>query len=273
MTEHCHPPSAFASLFPASSGFKILRIFEPLNPREGCYKFRGVLQKIFRKHHFFHNRFQGVAVYSKGQTANLVIEAPTTNAQWLTAARDLTDETTWKQLSETYRLPILKHCAKSGLTAPETEEVVQETFTQLAIQIGKASAPSEALSLRAWLTDVVNRHIIDHHKNNAIHRLPEKVQAMVQEWVESQDGSPSSPAERAEAESHLWALSLHRARSQVSAEHWQIFDAYAIQGLTSREVSELFNTSHFNVRIIAHRMKKMVRQTYNQLLKEEIHLP
>ena len=216
-----------------------------------------------------------------------MIEAPTTNAQWLTAAKDLTDDTTWKQLSETYRLPILNHCANSGLTTPEAEEVVQETFAQLAIQIGKTAEPSEVQSLRAWLTDVVNRHIIDHHKNNTAHRLPEQLQAMVQEWVESQDGGESSHAEwvesqdggesshaeRAEAESHLWALSLHRARNQFSAQHWQIFDAYAIQGLTSKKVSELFNTSHFNVRLIAHRMKKMVRQTYNQLLKEEIHLP
>ena len=185
----------------------------------------------------------------------------------------MTDDTTWKQLSETYRLPILNHCANSGLTTSEAEEVVQETFAQLAIQIGKTTEPWEAQSLRAWLTDVVNRHIIDHHKNDTAHRLPEQLQAMVQEWVESQDGSESSPAERAEAESHLWSLSLHRARNQFSAQHWQIFDAYAIQGLTSKKVSELFNTSHFNVRLIAHRMKKMVRQTYNQLLKEEIHLP
>ena len=235
--------------------------------RGGCYKI------YFKNINFFPSASSGLqCIHSEGPT-HLVIEAPTTNAQWLTAAKDLTDDTTWKQLSETYRLPILNHCANSGLTTPEAEEVVQETFAQLAIQIGKTAEPSEVQSLRAWLTDVVNRHIIDHHKNNTAHRLPEQLQAMVQEWVESQDGSESSPAERAEAESHLWSLSLHRARNQFSAQHWQIFDAYAIQGLTSRKVAELFNTSHFNVRLIAHRMKKMVRQAYNQLLKEEIHLP
>jgi len=233
----------------------------------GCYKI------YFKNIKFFPSASSGLqCIPTKGPT-NIVIEAPTTNAQWLTAAKDLTDDTTWKQLSETYRLPILKHCANSGLTPAEAEEVVQETFAQLAIQIGKTTEPWEAPSLRAWLTDVVNRHIIDHHKNNTAHRLPEQLQAMVQEWVESQDGGESSHAERAEAESHLWALSLHRARNQFSAQHWQIFDAYAIQGLTSKKVSELFNTSHFNVRLIAHRMKKMVRQTYNQLLNEEIHLP
>lgn len=199
-----------------------------------------------------------------------MIEAPTTHIHWLASATDPVDEATWKELTEIYRAPILEHCANSGLSPEESEDVAQEAFILLAARVGRAAESRETGSLRAWLTDLVNRHIIDRHKNNKAHRLPEKVQSIVQEWVESANASPSSPSERAEAESHLWALSLHRARSQVSAQHWQIFDAYAIQGLTSREVAKLFATSHFNVRLISHRMKKMVRETYNQLLKEEI---
>ena len=34
-----------------------------------------------------------------------MIEAPTTNAQWLNAAKDLADNKTWEQLSATYISP------------------------------------------------------------------------------------------------------------------------------------------------------------------------
>ena len=202
-----------------------------------------------------------------------MIDAPTTNAQWLDAARDLADNKTWGHLSATYRVPILNHCAKSGLTPQEAEEIAQETFCRLALQIEKAGGQWEPRTLRAWLTDIVNRHIIDHVKNAPRQRLSPKVLALVQQWMEPQTEGGISPEERIEAESHLWTLSLNRARSQVSPNHWQIFDAYVIQGLPSREVAQFFNTSHFNVRLIAHRIKKVARQSYNQLLSEEMIAP
>ncbi len=202
-----------------------------------------------------------------------MIEAPTTNAHWLNAAKDLADNKTWEQLSATYRAPILNHCARSGLTPQEAEEIAQEAFHQLALQIEKTGGQWEPKTLRAWLTDVINRHIIDHFKNAPHQHLSPKVLALVQQWMEPPAEDGISPEQRMEAESHLWSLSLNRARSQVSPHHWQIFDAYVIQGLPSREVAQCFNTSHFNVRLIAHRIKKVARQSYNQLLSEELMPP
>ena len=203
----------------------------------------------------------------------IVIDAPTTNAQWLNDAKNLSDNETWDQLSATYRVPILNHCAKSGLTPQEAEEIAQETFCQLALQMGKAENHWEPKSLRAWLTDVVNRHIIHYFKNTPHQPLSPKVLTLVQQWMDPLSGDGISTEERIEAESHLWSLSLNRARSQVSPRHWQIFDTYVIQGLSSQEVARHFNTSHFNVRLIAHRIKKVARQSYNQLLSEEMITP
>jgi RNA polymerase sigma factor (sigma-70 family) len=202
-----------------------------------------------------------------------VIEAPTTNAHWLNAAKDLTNNKTWEQLSATYRAPILNHCARSGLTPQDAEEIAQESLYQLALQIEKAGGQWEPKTLRPWLTDVINRHIIDHVKNAPQRHLSPKVLALVKQWMEPPTEDGISPEQRMEAESHLWTLSLNRARSQVSPHHWQIFDAYVIQGLPSREVAQFFNTSHFNVRLIGHRIKKVARQSYNQLLSEELIAP
>jgi RNA polymerase sigma factor (sigma-70 family) len=139
--------------------------------------------------------------------------------------------------------------------------------------MGKAENHWEPKSLRAWLTDVVNRHIIHYFKNTPHQPLSPKVLTLVQQWMDPLSGDGISTEERIEAESHLWSLSLNRARSQVSPRHWQIFDTYVIQGLSSQEVARHFNTSHFNVRLIAHRIKKVARQSYNQLLSEEMITP
>ena len=202
-----------------------------------------------------------------------MIDAPTTNAQWLTAAKDLSDNKTWEQLSTTYRAPILDHCAKSGLTPQEAEEITQEAFCQLTLQIEKTGGHWESKTLRTWLTDIVNRHIIHYFKNTADQRLSPKDLVLVQQWMDPVNSGGVSTEEHIEAEFHLLALSLNRARSQVSPRHWQIFDTYVIQGLSSQEVARHFNTSHFNVRLIAHRIKKVARQSYNQLLSEEMITP
>ncbi|MCX6871950.1 MAG: sigma-70 family RNA polymerase sigma factor [Verrucomicrobia bacterium] len=202
-----------------------------------------------------------------------MIDAPTTNAQWLTAAKDLSDNNTWEQLSTTYRAPILNHCAKSGLTPQEADEITQETFCQLTLQIEKTGGHWEPKTLRAWLTDIVNRHIIHYFKNTPYQRLSPKDLILVQQWMDPVNSGGVSTEEHIEAEFHLLALSLNRARSQVSPRHWQIFDAYVMRGLSSQEVARHFNTSHFNVRLIAHRIKKVARQSYNQLLSEELITP
>lgn len=202
-----------------------------------------------------------------------MIDAPTTNAQWLTAAKDLLDNKTWEQLSSAYRAPILNHCAKSGLTPQEAEEITQETFCQLALQIEKTGGHWEPKTLRAWLTDIVNRHIIHYFKNTHHQHLSPKDLILVQQWMDPVNGGGVSTEEHIEAEFHLLALSLNRARCQVSAGHWQIFDTDVMQRLSSQEVARHFNTSHFNVRLIAHRIKKLARQSYNQLLSEELITP
>ena len=100
-----------------------------------------------------------------------MIEAPTTNAHWLNAAKDLADNKTWGQLSATYRAPILNPCARSGLTPQEAEEIAQEAFHQLALQIEKTGGQWEPKTLRAWLTDVIAR-IGAHPINRLAELLP-----------------------------------------------------------------------------------------------------
>lgn len=229
------------------------------------------------KNYLLFCKFRGYRLFltALGYWANapIVIDTPTTNPLWLIAAKDFSDNKTWEQLATTYRVPILNHCAKSGLTPQDAEEIAHETFCRLAVQIEKAGTHWEPNTLRAWLTDLVNRHIIHYFKNTPHRPLSPKVRILVQQWMDPLSGDEISREERIEADFHLLALSLNRARSQVSPHHWQIFDTYVMQGLSSQEVAQLFNTSHFNVRLIAHRIKKTARQSYNQLLSEEIIIP
>lgn len=64
-------------------------------------------------------------------------------------------------------------------------------------------------------------------------------------------------------------LSLEAVRQMVPEHHWQIFEMYLIENQSSRQVAERFNTTHFNVRVIAHRIRKRVIESYQGLDKAQ----
>lgn len=64
----------------------------------------------------------------------------------------------------------------------------------------------------------------------------------------------------AEGESAEWDASLQAVQKRVPPTHWQIFEMYLMENRSSRQVAEQFNTSHYNVRVISHRIRKRVEE-------------
>lgn len=57
-----------------------------------------------------------------------------------------------------------------------------------------------------------------------------------------------------------WRAALEAVRMTVSERHWMIFQRYLIEDQSSRSVAEEFNTTHFNVRVISHRIRNQVAE-------------
>lgn len=143
------------------------------------------------------------------------------------------------------RAAIIRHAVRSGLPEHAATAIAHEGLAPSGPLASMNGSPGQSGS--PW-TEWVDRRIVDHYQESPDLHLPPEWNALLQRWLAVEEA----------VESHLLALAFHRARHQVSAEHWRIFEAYALQGMTSRTVAGLFGTSHFNVRLIAHRIRKLV---------------
>lgn len=143
------------------------------------------------------------------------------------------------------RVAIIRHAIRSGLSEQTAAAIAREGLDPAGPLASTNGSPRPAGS--PW-TEWVDRRIVDHYRESPDLQLPPEWNTLLQRWL-SAEGA---------LEPHLLALAFHRARLQVSAEHWRIFETYALQGMTSRTVAGLFGTSHFNVRLISHRIRKLV---------------
>lgn len=194
-----------------------------------------------------------------------MLDAPTTDQSLVESAEDLENRDAWQRLYGAYRRPILSHCARSGLTPAESEEVLQEVLAKLAQRLAKAPFNWNAASLRGWLGEMANRAIFDLHRRSRRNSLSPGVVAAIQQWLPPAFAPDTAGPSREQMEAHLWSVCLARVRHAVRPIQWQIFEAYALQGNTAAEVARRFNTTGFNVRVVRHRMVARIRREWSRL--------
>ena len=191
-----------------------------------------------------------------------MIDAPTTDRQVVDAAASPQDSEAWAALYKTYREPICRHCAMSGLTPSESEEVVQEVLVKLSQRLAKAAFNRNSSTLRVWLDEATNRLIFEVHRLNRRNSITPQAMALIQEWLPPALAPESDTKAREQMEAHLWSVCLARVRHEVQPRRWQIFEAYALQGGTAAEVARRFGTSGINVRLIRHRVIGRIRKEW-----------
>lgn len=202
-----------------------------------------------------------------------MLEAQTTNRLLVAAATDAENSEAWSQLHAMYHAALVRHGLRSGLTAVEAEDVAVVTLTVLAGRLGRLAICPEAKSLRGWLGETANRLIFDAHRNRRRDRLSANAVRLMQQWLPAAFAPGEEPGAREKLEAHLWSVCLARVRSESSPHHWQVFEAYALQGRTSAEVARLFNLTAFNVRMIRSRVVARLRAEWRRMEGQAIELP
>lgn len=201
-----------------------------------------------------------------------MLDAPTTDQSLVETARNPESLEAWSRLYATYRQPLLSHCARSGLTPVEGEELVQEVLAKLSQRLAKASFNWQATSLRGWLGEMANRAIFEFHRRRRAELSP-AVMAVIQQWLPPAFAPETEGASRERLEAHLWSVCLARVRHSVRPGQWQIFEAYALHGNAAAEVARRFNTTGFNVRVVRHRMIARIRREWAQLATSPLPEP
>ena len=202
-----------------------------------------------------------------------MLNAETTNHELVQAASEPSDAVAWAELHARYHPPIVQHCLRSGLTASEAEEVALQSLAKLSHRLSRSPFNWDRTGLRAWLSETANRLIFEVHRNRRREALSADAMRLIQGWLPATFAPEDDAPAREKLESHLWSVCLARVRTTVPALHWQIFEAYVLQGQRSRVVAQLFNTTALNVRIIRMRLAQRIRKEWESLARQEMDLP
>lgn len=198
-----------------------------------------------------------------------------TRASLLDRLKNLEDHASWQEFFDTYRQLIYSLAVKAGLTDMEAQDVLQETVITASKHLPAFHYDAKVCSFRTWLLRLVRWRIIDQLRK----RLPA---GQVVEAVAEDDATAAALLDRLtggaapdleqiwadEWEKLVLASAVERAKLEVHPEQFQIFDLYALKGMSPREVASLLGVSMARVYLAKHRVAKVVRAEALRLERE-----
>ena len=165
-----------------------------------------------------------------------------TRASLLSRLKNPDDSGSWQEFFDTYWDFLYGIAIKSGMTAAEAEDVLQETLISTAKYL-KDFKYNPSLSFKAWLRTNIKWRISDQfHK-----RLPlssgspqaenETNRTGTVERIANPDGSYDLDGKwEEEWREHIQKTVLSKIRTKVKPKHYQIFDAHVVKGWDVKKV-------------------------------------
>jgi RNA polymerase sigma-70 factor (ECF subfamily) len=162
--------------------------------------------------------------------------------------KDRGDEKSWRDFFETYWGFIYHAAVRTGLSASEAEDVVQEVLIEVTKTIDRFEHRGRPGSFRSWLSRLVGWKIADRLRKRS------REQAVV--CLEGDGVSPEEGVEVAEVadpnsinvvrtldeawEMNLLHLAVQRVKEKVDARKFQIFDLCVLKEWPAAKVAETF---------------------------------
>ena len=191
-----------------------------------------------------------------------------TRASLLSRLKNPDDSKSWQEFFDTYWDLIYGVAIKSGLTAAEAEDVLQETLISTAKNL-KDFKYDPARSFKAWLLKNTRWQIANQFRK----RLP-----CSSKPARSEDTNRTATVERIadtnydlaenwndEWLEHIQKAVLQRIRNTVKAKHYQIFDAYVIKGWSVEKVAKTLGVTTDLVYQVKSRITKAIQAETTRL--------
>jgi RNA polymerase sigma factor (sigma-70 family) len=196
-----------------------------------------------------------------------MLYAQTTDPDMIETAKDWRNDAGWQEFYNRYAPAIRRHACASGLSEAEAEDVVQETMLKVAKYLPRFEYNRTVCRFRTWLNQIVNQRIFEtiHRRQRGL--FPIASLDEIRGVVSSVAMPTGDPVAQAEVERRLLETCLARLRRAVKPRHWQLFEAYAINGHTAEETARLHQSTAANVWMVHHRMVKALRFEWNSLLE------
>ena len=189
-----------------------------------------------------------------------------TRQSLLSRLKNWDDRESWREFFDTYAELIYRLARKSGLTDPESQDVVQETLIAVAKQMPGFKYDPHLGSFKSWLRQVTRRRIADQLRR----RLPEEQSLRSELSGDALEDLPNTAGSAFEShweeewQNYMLQTALRRVKHKVHPKQFQIFDLYVTQNWPMKSVVETLGVSSAQV--------YMAKMRVSRILKAEIHL-
>lgn len=178
------------------------------------------------------------------------------------------DRNAWDQFVEVYGPLIHNWCLKSGCTAFDAADLVQEVFAKVLASIHRFQRTPDG-SFRGWLWTITRNRIRDHYRQRNEEDLPVggtdfqmRIGQIVDDLgsMEETTDDPTSPDQAAQ----LMQRALRAIQNDFEKQTWQAFWKSTVDGEKTRDVAEDLNLSANSVRQAKSRVLRRLRQILSE---------
>lgn len=207
-----------------------------------------------------------IAPLTEGAVAEPGERAPT-RSSFVERLRDWGDQTIWEGFFRRYGRVVRQVAVRSGLSAEEAEDVVQETALSVARKMPDFIYERSRCSFEGWVRHVARLRIIDQVRR----RSPAGVMAgggsvgMLEAIPDEACGEQMDAAWEEAWRSNLLQTALERLQLKVSPEHFQVFHLNVVSGVSGPEVVRTLGVSIAQVYVVRHRLTRLLKQEVARL--------
>jgi RNA polymerase sigma factor (sigma-70 family) len=198
-----------------------------------------------------------------------------TRASLLVRLKDWRDQASWQRFFDTYWTLIYHVARRAGLTDFEAQEVVQQTFIEVAKKMpGFHYDPAQG-QFKGWLLKITRWRILDQFRSRRFVSVPEPEADTDEQsdvFTPDQIIDPSSNALdalwEAEWQETILNAALANVKRRIEPQRYQIFDFYVNRQWPAAKVASTFNVSVDEVYMSKHRCTEMLKREVARIEQE-----
>jgi len=186
------------------------------------------------------------------------------------------DQESWKVFFDTYWRLIYEVAIKSGLTAAEAQDVVQETIISVAKGIHRFERSRELGSFKNWLRTLIRWRIHDQVSR----RIPPTTRGsdffgqaaanLLLNKIPDTAGISLEATWEREWQQNLLDAAIDRVKRRVKEEHYQMFDLYVLKKWPVTKVARTLRVSSGQVYLAKHRVARLIKKEI-QILEKKLY--